>query len=154
MSEMYSRRANTIHVDADHPMTFKRSLSTKGSVEAFQRDRRIIWNRTTEYLPHIASFIATSYKLGTDIFPSHYDYEGKAYELTEPKVLRSAKRPDRKKKAFIQGVLQSIVADGRRDKLAVLIVGLVHAQKVPHWAGFADEDLSDDAVTEDEAEED
>lgn len=151
---MYSRKASAIVVDADHPMTFKKTLSSARSLDSFKRDRRFIWNRCEEYLPNVAGAIAASYKVGNDMFPSHYDYEGTSYTLSEPKVLRDAKRADRKKKAFVEGVLQSIVADGRRDKLGVLILGLVHAQKVPHWAGFADQDLSENALTEDELEDD
>lgn len=148
---MYSRKSNRIYVSSDKPTTFKSQLKQRSQ---FDSDRQRIWNRSTEYLPIVAKTMAASYKNSLDMFPSHYDYDKQSFELEEPKAFHTAKKKDKNKAAFIQGILQSIVADGRRDKLAVLIIGLVNAGKVPHWTGFDEENLSDAAFTETDADSD
>mgnify|MGYP001327813615 CR=1 FL=1 len=151
----YSRKRDVHHVNSDSPKTFKQHLTTKTLKNNFNSDRRMIWYRTEEYIPDVSKSMATAYKLGIDLFPSHFDYSTKSFEIHEPKVLRDAKKAKKKQAAFIEGVLNAIVSDGQMDRLAVLIIGLANSQKIPHWVGYqSDVGLADTAFSETDADSD
>lgn len=144
---MYARQKQHTAVTVEKSKLFKDTLDASAR-DRFYRDRRLIWNRRRDYLPEVARAMAASYKLGLDMFPSHFHYQDQSYSVDEPRVLVDSKKTSKKKAAFVEGVLQGWVSEGRMDRLAVLLIGLANAQKVPHWAGFAEEDLSDDGFSE------
>lgn len=96
--------------------------------------------------------MANLYKNGLDMFPSHFEFHGLKYELSEPEVLRQASKVNKKKSAFLLVVLSQVVADGKQDRLTILALGLTTAGKVPfHWSDYYGED-SESAWSETEDE--
>lgn len=150
---MHVRQRDCHHVQVDRPKTFKATLDDAAR-DAFRRDRRLIWNRRDDYFPEVARSMAVSYKLGVDMFPSHFEFAGRSYSIEEPLVLAHAKKTSKKKVAFLEGIFQGWVAEGLRDRCALLFIGLATAQKVPHWVGFAEEGHTDDAFSETDLEDD
>ena len=125
VSSSVSRKKERISISSDRPQTFKKSLSS-ATKKLFDRDRRLIWNKTAEYIPDVAKHMASSYKIGNDMFPCHYDYGNQSFVLEEPNVLLTSKKSERKKPAYLEGIFRSIIADERRDRLAVLVIGLAN----------------------------
>jgi hypothetical protein len=153
MSSSYTRRRAPIVVSSDRPVLFKRAL--RSSSDRFATDRRLVWNRQRDYLPAVANALANAYKLGLAPFPSHFEYDGVAFTLEEPAALAAASKTDRKNASWHAGVLAALAADGSRDRLAVLCIGLATAGKIPHWVEYDDyADLSDAAFSESELDED
>ena len=135
----YVRARDARHgVTPDKPAAFRKTLAT-GAEQAFLAARAAVWARRAAYA-------------GLDMFPSHFEFHGRAYVLLEPAVLQLASAADKKKPVFLKGVLAQLVADGKQDRLALLALGLATAQKVPHWAEYGgDDDGSAWSETDDEA---
>lgn len=133
----YSRKKGAIHVDPDDIRSWKRMM-TKEEKSAFLAYRSMIWSRSGDYVPAVASRMAASYKTGLEMFPSHFDFGKRSFYLTEPSVLSGASKKEKKKKEFISGVLNAYVHSGMMDRLAGLLIGLAIGGKIPHWSGFED----------------
>ena len=133
---MYTRHTKQTRVamSADAVPAWKRTMSEK-TREQFQRTRYEVWKRRTAYAPAMAKTLAMAYKLG-DPFPSHFDFVDGTYALHEPRALAQARPAQRKKPAFLEGVLGAMIADGQMDRFAALALGLATAQKVPHWSQY------------------
>ena len=147
----YVRARDARGVTPDKPAAFRKTLST-GAEKTFLAARAAVWARRAAYVPALAGHMAALYKAGLQMFPSHFEFHGRAYVLFEPAVLQQARAADKKNPAFLQGVLAQLVADGRQDRLALLALGLATAQKVPHWVNYGgDDDSSAWSETDDEA---
>lgn len=146
----YVRARDARGVTPDKPAAFRKTLST-GAEKTFLAARAAVWARRAAYVPALAGHMAALYKAGLHMFPSHFEFHGRAYELVEPAALQKASKTDKKKPAFLKGLLAQLVADGRQDRLALLALGLVTAGKVPHWANYGgDDDGSAWSETDDE----
>ena len=133
MHNMYTRpKRARVAMSADAVPAWKRTMSerTRGQ---FQKTRHGVWERRAAYAPALAKALAVAYKLG-DPFPSHFDFVDGAYALHEPRALAEARPAQKKKSAFLEGVLAAMVADGQMDRFAALALGLATAGKVPHWS--------------------
>lgn len=103
-------------------------------LDTFESARSAIKKRATRLSVIVSKQLAAAYK-GGDPFPAHFVWSGKAYQLDEPDVLRTATKAQRKKSAFLEGVFSAIVADHEWDRFATLVIGLTVAQKVvTHWS--------------------
>ena len=134
---MYTRPSSSRKVSIDAVPAWKRTLDRK-SLDAFHDLRQIIWRRIPTAAASIAKTIAASNKQDLKLFETHFEWMGHSYELEEPKVLKQAKRSDRGKASFVHGVLSSMIADGQMDRVAVLVLGLSLASKIPIWTEFED----------------
>jgi hypothetical protein len=131
-------RAHEAHgVTPDKPAAFRRTLADE---RAFLAARAAIWARREEYVPALAASMAALHRAGLSLFPSHFEFQGRAYTLLEPAALQRARAAEKKQAAFHKGMLAQLVADGRQDRLALLALGLATAQKVPHWTGYGGDD--------------
>ena len=149
---MYVRGTGDRLTVSTETVTRWKKLLTATTLADFTRLRNVVWNRTDAYLPDVARAIASSYKSGLDVFDSHFDLGDQKHVLQEPRVLQTARRADRKNAAFVLGILSSMVADGRKDRLAILVIGLGIAQKIPHWAGYKAAETDADYWSETDAE--
>jgi hypothetical protein len=110
-------------------------------LRAFESARSAIKKRAVRLSGIIALQLSIAYKDG-DPWPAHFIWSGKAYELEQPDVLKSAKTGQRKSKGFLAGVLSQIVSDHEWDRFATLVIGLTVAQKVvTHWSEVEEDEM-------------
>ena len=123
--------------------------------KGFLELRKVIWRRARRLVTPVAKTIATSYKGGLDVFPSHFDWGGKAYTMQEPSAFASCKKITTAR--GVAAVLFDMIDQGAMDRFATLIIGLSCAGKIlpeeEAWLAY-DEDCSEaDAWSETDAEE-
>lgn len=131
---MYTRPKTRVAMSADAVPAWKRTM-TQRTREQFLRTRHEVWKRRAAYAPAMAKALAVAYQMG-DPFPSHFDFVDGKYALHEPRALAAARPAQKRKAAFLEGVLSAMIADGQMDRFAALVLGLATAEKVPHWSAY------------------
>ena len=111
----------------------------KDHAEPFAHAQRILKQRRRGMLNRTAKTLAATYKQELDLFPCHFEFDGVSYELYEPKQLKALGKRDRKKHVNVRSALLEI-AQYDDERFAMLIVGLVTAQKIDSWLYVEDDE--------------
>jgi hypothetical protein len=139
---MAHTRREYVPVSSDDAREWKRHMdeSHDRGLAAFDSARSAILKRADRLCQVAAKQLAVAYKAGNP-FPSHFVWDGRGYELTEPAVLATATTAQRKSKDFLEGFLSTLVSDREWDRFATLVIGLTTAGKIAtHWSELAEDD--------------